>query len=103
MKLTWIGSLVLVVASVLSVIGCDGEQPGIAPSHVASELATAPPAPVTSPPGADPSPTDTAMVSLKVVVQPQGAAEIAFDPMPYGVDSFPRNSAVTITVSPQPG
>ena len=49
------------------------------------------------------SPTDTAMVSLKVVVQPQGAAEIAFDPMPYGVDSFPRNSTVTITVSPQPG
>jgi hypothetical protein len=43
------------------------------------------------------------MVSLRVVVQPQGAAEIVFDPMPYGVDSFPRNSTVTITVSPQPG
>ena len=103
MKLTWIGSLVLVVASVLSVIGCDGEQPGIAPSHVASELATAPPAPVTSPPGAGPSSTVTAMVSLRVVVQPQGAAEIVFDPLPHGVDSFPRNSTVTITVSPQPG
>ena len=100
MKLSWIGPLVVVIALVLSTVGCGDGQPGTTPSPTASGPATAPP--VTSPPGVGPF-TETAMVSLKVVVQPQGVAEIAFDPLPYGVDSFPRNSTVTITVSPQPG
>ena len=103
LKLSWIGPLVVVITLALSAIGCEGEQPGTTPSPITSEPATVPPTHVTSLPGAGPSPTDTAMVSLRVVVQPQGAAAIAFDPMPYGVDSFPRNSTVTITVSPQPG
>ena len=102
LKLSWIGPLVAVIALVLSAIACNEGQPGTTPSPTTSEPAAVPPAPVTSPPGAAPS-TETAMVSLRVVVQPQGAAEIVFDPMPYGVDSFPRNSTVTITVSPQPG
>jgi len=102
LKLSWIGPLVVVIALVLSAIACNEGQPGTTPSPTTSEPAAVPPAPVTSPPGAGPS-TETAMVSLRVVVQPQGAAEIVFDPMPYGVDSFPRNSTVTITVSPQPG